>query len=52
MTDKQIKEPFYCEECNKCSSTEEIYSNLKVKNNTGWTHDIYCLKREEIVYRM
>lgn len=42
--------PFYCKECGKCKEDKEVYDNLKVVNNTGWTHDIKCLKLDKIVY--
>lgn len=47
---KEIIEPFYCQECKKCSNSKEMYSNLKITNNTGWTHNIYCLKRKTTVH--
>lgn len=49
---KVVKIPFYCKECGKCRTSKEVEDNLKIKNWTGWTHDIYCLKRSEIVYGM
>lgn len=48
-----VKEiPFYCKECGKCETAKETEDNLRIKNNTGWTHDIYCMKQKQIVYRM
>ena len=44
--------PFYCNECGKCKEVKEVDQNVKIKNNTGWTHDIYCEKLGHIVYRM
>ena len=44
------KMPFYCVQCNKCSTDNEAINNLKVKNNTGYTHNIYCEKRKTVVY--
>lgn len=46
------EKPHYCKECGKCRNIKTIYNNLKVKNNTGWTHDIYCNKLSKIVYGM
>lgn len=42
--------PFYCKECGKCETDEEANNNLKIKNNTGYTRDIYCIKRKQTVY--
>lgn len=50
--DSFIPMPFYCKECGKCKEDKEAYDNLKVVNNTGWTHDIKCLKLKQIVYRL
>ena len=44
--------PHYCKECGQCRKAATANKYLKVKNNTGWTHDIYCEKRKEIVYGM
>ena len=42
--------PFYCKACGKCKTDEEADEYLKIVNNTGWTKDIYCRKRDKIVY--
>jgi predicted nucleic acid-binding Zn ribbon protein len=53
MKKATVKEiPFYCKECGKCGTEKEVENNLRIKNNTGWTHDIYCMKQKQIVYRM
>lgn len=49
--EKMYEIPFYCRDCGKCeNNADEIDKNLKIKNNTGWTHDIYCLKLGHKVY--
>lgn len=49
---KVIEIPHYCIQCGKCETLKKVEDNLKIKNNTGYTHDIYCLRLSEIVYRM
>lgn len=42
--------PFYCKECGKCETDSEADANLKIIHNTGYTRDVYCEKREQVVY--
>lgn len=44
--------PFYCRECNQCKNLEDINENLQMKNDMGYTHDIFCKIRKEDVYRL
>jgi len=50
VKDKNIEMPFYCKVCGKCKTDEGTHRNLKIKNNTGYTHDIYCLVKQQYVY--
>jgi hypothetical protein len=50
---KVVEIPFYCRECGKCGiNAKEVENNLRIKNNTGYTHDIHCLKLGHTVYMM
>ena len=48
MKMKHFSLPEYC--CGKCKNFAESRKNLKIVNNTGYTHNLLCTKLNKVVW--